>query len=259
MGRCLRQRMETDMNVLICIDDTDNLDSPGTGELMALLADAIAARGWGTCGWITRHQLFVHPDIPYTSHNSAMCMTAELAADACPAVIDHAAAFLTEQSAPGSDPGLCVVAPAHLREPQRLVVFGQQAKQRVLSKSEAYDCARAMGVHLSEHGGSGLGVIGALAGAGLRLGGNDGRLRGSLAIQGDPPALPVEALCQVPGIEAVRTLDGQPLPANTQIRLGRKVKTILRGGRFVLLVSPLDEPDAAVRWQTCTNQQLKAF
>ena len=59
------------MRLLICIDDTDNLDSKGTGAIAEELRDLIAERGWGTCGDITQHQLLLHEDIPYTSHNSS--------------------------------------------------------------------------------------------------------------------------------------------------------------------------------------------
>ena len=69
------------MQILISIDDTDNLDSRGTGEIASLIAEAVQQKGWGTTGMVTRHQLLVHPDIPYTSHNSAMCFTAEIGAE----------------------------------------------------------------------------------------------------------------------------------------------------------------------------------
>ena len=53
--------------------------------------------------------------------------------------------------------------------------FGYRAKQVVLTKSNAYKLAKKLDIHLSEHGGSGQGVIGALAGVALRLTANDGR------------------------------------------------------------------------------------
>ncbi len=50
----------------------------------------------------------------------------------------------------------------------------------LLTKQEAYMLANTTGVHLSENGGTGDGIVGALAGTGLRLDGNDGRFRGWL-------------------------------------------------------------------------------
>lgn len=58
------------MQMLVSIDDTDNLESRGTGEIASLLAKLLEEREWGKAQVITRHQLLVHPDIPYTSHNS---------------------------------------------------------------------------------------------------------------------------------------------------------------------------------------------
>lgn len=69
------------MRALICIDDTDNIDiKRGTGQLASLLAEEIEQKGWAKCEAVTRHQLFVHPDVPYTSHNSSMCFAADPAA-----------------------------------------------------------------------------------------------------------------------------------------------------------------------------------
>ena len=96
------------MHILVSIDDTDNLESRGTGELASLIAEELEAHGWGRAGFVTRHQLLVHPDIPYTSHNSAMCFRAEIAEGALDEFIAHAGAFLQRESAPDSDPGLCV-------------------------------------------------------------------------------------------------------------------------------------------------------
>ncbi len=62
------------MRLLIGIDDTDNKESRGTGYNSRQLASAIEANGLGRVHGITRHQLFIHPDIPYTSQNSSACL-----------------------------------------------------------------------------------------------------------------------------------------------------------------------------------------
>ena len=97
------------MNIFVCIDDTDNIDSRGTGELASLLAKALEKNGWGESQAVTRHQMLVHPDIPYTSHNSSMCFAAEIAAEHLSALTEFAKEFLVRESAEGSDPGLCIV------------------------------------------------------------------------------------------------------------------------------------------------------
>ena len=58
------------MKLLICIDDTDNLDSIGTGQLLENLCADLAARGLGRGGFVTRHQLLIHEEIEYTSGRS---------------------------------------------------------------------------------------------------------------------------------------------------------------------------------------------
>ena len=158
------------IKVLVCIDDTDDLDSPGTGELAEAIITRIQAREWGQCSGITRHQLLVHEDIPYTSHNSAMCFEATLRQRSLvPRLIAMSGDLLQAQSAPTSDPGLAVAVKEDVVDVPALIEFGLRAKRLVVHKHEAYDLASAMRVHLSEHGGSGLGVIGALAGLGLLL------------------------------------------------------------------------------------------
>jgi hypothetical protein len=57
------------MSIFAGIDDTDNLESRGTGRLTRSIA-AEPGKTYGLYG-VTRHQLLVHPDIPYTSQNSA--------------------------------------------------------------------------------------------------------------------------------------------------------------------------------------------
>ena len=249
------------MQILVCIDDTDNLSSPGTGKLASRIVEAIVEQGWGESHWgITRHQLLVHPDVPYTSHNSCMCFNAEIEDKYLRSLIDFASEFLQRESAEGSDPGLCVAIPDRITKLDSLIDFGYRAKEAVLIKEEAYNLANKLGIHLSEHGGTGQGVIGALAGVGLRLSGNDGRFRGKHQIGAVNQAISVRDACAQTNIDLVRSLDGIVLMDDEVIHLGEKVKTVLMDGKSILLVYPFSEgtPDG-VKWQTCTKQQLKRF
>jgi hypothetical protein len=247
------------MRILISIDDTDDLESRGTGELASMIADDLETNGWGKSSYVTRHQLLIHPDIPYTSHNSAMCFAAEIGEGALEKVIAHASAFLARESAAGSDPGLCVVDIDRLASPNELVMFGRKAKTEVVTKEQAYEFARRGGVHLSEHGGTGQGVIGALAGAGLRLGGNDGRLKGSLKIHGyNGMALVRDILCH-PDVDEVRSIKGDEVRTSDLVRLCEKPKTVLLGGMAVLLVAAAGADGGAAAWQTLSRQQLRRF
>jgi len=247
------------VQILISIDDTDNLYSPGTGALASQIAADLESNGWGKSSFVTRHQLLVHPDIPYTSHNSAMCFSAEINEDCLERVINYSANFLARESASGSDPGLCIAVIEHLLETGELIRFGQSAKQEVLTKESAYELARHTGIHLSEHGGTGQGVIGALAGAGLRLGGNDGRLKGQLTFAVPGTVISVADLCKRSDVDEVRALDGSNVARQDMVRLGEKAKTVLLDNRSVLLVVAVDNAQAGVRWQSCPRQLLKKY
>jgi hypothetical protein len=59
------------MKLLIGIDDTDNLESRGTGYCVRQLANWLSEKNLVVPLGITRHQLLVDPRIPYTSHNSS--------------------------------------------------------------------------------------------------------------------------------------------------------------------------------------------
>jgi hypothetical protein len=140
------------MQVLVCIDDTDSLESIGTGKLAAKIIGNIEERGWGKCDAITRHQLYVHPDIPYTSHNSSMCFGVDLHEAYLEGLIDYASDYLLRKSADGSDPGLCVTIPGKLSRSDLLIDFGIKAKGTVLTKKEAYQLAGQLGVHFRAWG-----------------------------------------------------------------------------------------------------------
>jgi len=246
-------------NILVCIDDTDNIDSRGTGELASMLADIIEEKKWGTSTPVTRHQLLIHPDIEYTSHNSSMCFAAEICPENLADLTRFSMDFLTEESAEGSDPGLCIVSldKFNAEDKQELINFGHSAKQEVLQKDTAYSLSKKLDIHLSEHGGTGIGVIGALAGTGLRLSGNDGRFRGHFKIDRQSDIVSVEQIREQTHVECARSLDGKMLSDGEQIRLGDKVKSVLLENRSTLLVFK-DTKEPGV-WQTCTKQQLKDY
>lgn len=251
------------MKVLICIDDTDNIDiKRGTGQLASELARDIEERGWGRCEPVTRHQLLVHPDVPYTSHNSAMCFAAEVPDEDClDNIIGYSSSFLEKERASGSDPGLCVVIPEKLTNPGWLIAYGFSAKQEVLNKDYAYDLAQEMGIYLSEHGGTGDGVVGALAGSGLRLSGNDGRFRGKLAIAEPGRSLRVEEILARSFITRVKSKDdGRILAEHELVEIGEVVKAVLIDREAVLMVRPLAIPgDRGAVWRTCGKDELRCY
>jgi hypothetical protein len=241
-------------NVLVGIDDTDNLDSPGTGRLARTLVEVLAERGLGDPLGATRHQLLVDPRIPYTSHNSSICIAldAGLAPD-LGLIASVSGGLLEEMSAPGSDPGLAVLGVPGGPGRTRLSEFGSRAKREVLDQPAARALARAMGVRLTAHGGDGGGIIGALAAVGLHGSGGDGRflwmpglreVGGELAYDELLAAVPIDAALAPSGAE--------PQPSDL-VALGDWVRPVLRGGRAVLL---LDAPAAGSRRWTASGRDV---
>jgi hypothetical protein len=241
------------MNILVAIDDTDSPDEGATGHLAEEISVEIASRGVGKASRITRHQLLVHPSIPYTAHNSSMAFY--VTASGLEGVYGIASSVLESKSTSGSDPGLCLVDVESINDWQRreLVEFGREAKRSVLNKEEAYSTAARLGVRLSEHGGTGGGVIGALAGAGLRLSGNDGRFRGWL--DGSCGTVKVADLLVMQGIDEVRAYRAHDLLGSDEdVEIEGRMKTVLLGNRAVLLVYR----EGGV-WKNCLKEQLKDY
>ena len=248
------------LKILIGIDDTDNLDSPGSGTAAEILARALQNNGLAECEGITRHQLFVHNDIPFTSHNSAMCIPATSHADRVEDIISFGQSFLQGSSAEGSDPGLCVVIDDSRLDKDALITFGRNAKKTVLDKQSAYELAEALGVHLSEHGGTGGGVIGALAATGLRLFGNDGRYRGWHHLGNAGEVITVAEMCRHVFVDAVRTETGQLLePEDMVLFAENTVKTVLLGDTRVIPVARITNGGKGPKWTTLTKKEMKGF
>ena len=205
-----------------------------------------------------RHQLFVHEDIPYTSHNSSMCFNVEINHNTLQPLIDFMQKGLEAESAPGSDAGLCVAVDDPSLDKKRLMAFGRKAKDTVLNKTMAYELAADLGIHLSEHGGTGDGIIGALAGVGLRLDGNDGRFRGWYHFDKAGTSISVRDLCRHSFVDVVKPLKGDALEPNAQVILGDdKVKIIHQKGRQVLPVEMIRNGSITPSWTTLTKDRIK--
>lgn len=183
-GEGYREMKNVTRRVLVCVDDTDDLTKEtSTGEVAEAIAGEVVALGGTLELGITRHQLLVADNVPYTSHNSAMVLVARMPQESVAAFWDAAAARVRGMMSAAADPGLCLAVIPEDGEGKELlyelIAFGQRCKAEYVSKAEAYELAgRIPWVRLEEVGGDGQGVVGALAGAGLRLGGNDGRFRG---------------------------------------------------------------------------------
>ncbi len=160
------------MKVYFGFDDTDNHDSPyGTGKLVRWFQKKLP-EGCHCLG-VVRQQLFVSDGIPYTSHNSSACLVAEIPdVSMLDKMIENAVSHIGNHAAVGSDPGLCVATEMDTGL-DGIVEFGQHCTHTVSTQKQALQAAR--NIHLSGHGGTNDGIIGATAAVGLTLSGWSGR------------------------------------------------------------------------------------
>ena len=161
------------MRVYIGFDDTDTVGAErGTGKVARWFEDKLpeGCRLWG----VIRQQLLRHDSIAYTSHNSAACIVVHMA-DTCllDEVIARAAEHLESNSLQGSDPGLCVAGEGNGRLAE-LIDFGHMCTRQVVTQRNAVQAT--VKVHLTGHGGTNDGIIGAAAAVGLTASGWCGRL-----------------------------------------------------------------------------------
>lgn len=243
-------------NWLICIDDTDDIGTKGTGEIAEEIAHLLVNLSGGSASFVTRHQLFLHPDIPYTSHNSAMCFALQSSLSQSE-IHRLAVAHLVAESAPKADPGIAILdldADYHV---DALIEFGLRAKVDVMTKTAAYQLAEQLHIQLTEHGGTGQGIIGALAGLGLRLTGNDGRVKGLIKLgqlEHIPRELTVADILQQTGLDAVMSTDKYRLASDEIVQLEGKVKAVYLEHQFILLVNKEGK-----QWRNLGKQALQVY
>ena len=189
--------------LFVGIDDTDTLESRGTGHLARHIAAELRS-SYPLLG-VTRHQLLVDPRVPYTAKNSSAAIVMRRNGHFAMADLTvRVESVMQAHFNRGSDPGLCVASSV----PGALRTFGHRVQREVVSQEEARALAAAHGVHLVGLGGTQDGVIGALAAVGLAADGNDGRyvmVGRSRDLSGLQPVAAVVAA----GIAEVRTLDGR--------------------------------------------------
>lgn len=225
------------MRFLLCIDDTDDTTkSVGTGEIATHIMEALQEKGCSFPYNITRHQLLLDPSIDYTSHNSSMCMDGEgnLNADE---IWETAVSVLMSMRSPISNPGVCLYTDPEPEGIRRLSKFGKKAKEEVLTVQKAlHKASNTPGVRLEAPAGNGNGQIGALAGIGLRLDGNDGTFRGKIRLEEELILSCAEMKAKL-GVQEIYDVEGGLLEDDKTVRASRQLKLILRNHR----------PAAAVR------------
>ena len=223
------------MRVYIGFDDTDTIESDrGTGKLARWFEDVLpdGCYLWG----VVRQQLLIHPDIPYTSHNSSACVVLETDDRSVePGLISAAVGHVEEHAVEGSDPGVCVAYEKNPDLPD-LIAFGRVCTTRMVTQNEALMAAK--GIHLSGHGGSNDGIIGAAAAVGLTAYGWGGRFIEFGRLRALPDRMSVLELETSSILVVSVDRDGKvPAPGDV-ILTGGWLRPRLWGGRAVLSVIP---------------------
>lgn len=224
------------MTLYLSIDDTDDALSPGTGNLARRIADHLAV-DYRVLG-VTRHQLFNHPDIPMTSHNSCAVIHVENGRPgAIEDIYSRARAMVLENRAPGSNPGVAIAAGDRITP--EISAFGRAAKDSVLSVDEALALAAVPGVVAEGFGETRGGLIGSIAGIGLAAMQNDGRFVQKGDLRNMRGTMPVSMLLRA-GIDRVVTTDGLLL-AEGMIALQKFPRPAFVDGEAVLFVEQSGE------------------
>ena len=215
------------MKFWLAIDDTDDATkSIGTGEIAQMISKKLVENGCDMQFGVTRHQLLLDPLIHYTSHNSAMCLAGN--SPFSPELLwEIAVRVCREHQADSSNPGMCLFCPADEADCIRLMDFGRKAKKVILTIAEATELAAdTPGMRLEALGGNGDGKIGALAGIGLRLGGNDGTFQGKKKIAEISEVFSVAEMQKKIEVSFIVDSAGRKLPSDAKVRIREHAKII---------------------------------
>jgi hypothetical protein len=221
--------------IFVGIDDTDMPETPGTNKLAFHLAERLAPR-YAT-QWIVRHQLLEDPRVPCTNKNGCVSMLLEPRDDPrVGALIDELREVVVAWSPVGSDPGLCVTESV----PGEVIGWGRAAQSEFLEQSGALRVASDAGLHLEPLGGTGGGVIGALAAVGLMATWNSGRVVHCARFPAeafDATGLHEAGELYDWGVDEILAIEDGRSVTHGIVELGKRLRPNLRDGRIVLYVA----------------------
>ncbi|HEX3011703.1 MAG TPA: hypothetical protein VHQ70_06640 [Syntrophomonadaceae bacterium] len=246
------------MKIILAIDDSRQIDGAKAGKTTSTIANFIEENGWGKCSIPSRHRLYPHPSTGCKKHNTARSFSADLEKKYLPGLIDYACNLVKTTGDTQSNAGLAIIIPELMENQNLLIDYAYKAKDELVSKEEALEFSGRPGIYLFELSGNGRGIIGALAGAGLRLTGNDGQFRGKLHIgTGEDYIATVREIIDNSYVQQVKNMDFEDLNSDECVRMGEKVKIVLLDHKYTLMVFPteIEYP----KWQTSTTSMLRVF
>jgi hypothetical protein len=244
------------MRYLIGIDDTDDLDSRGTGFRSRDLASIIHQKGLGSVFSISRHQLLVHPEIPYTSHNSSACLDVET--NDIEQFKLFCIDYLKKESAQSSDVGLCIAPFRNITK--RVINWGQRTKKEILTQEEACSIAKEEKIYLEGFLGTKGGIIGAFAGVGLRKTGNDGRLFWVLGkeLRDYNGIYTAKELLETGQFNQIISTNGQTIEPKHSIFTGDWLRPILKNEKITIIVEPCTN-QSDYEWIIASKEYIKSI
>jgi hypothetical protein len=233
--------------IIVGIDDTDIIDSPGTNQLARLILKKIGSGARGAV--IIRHQLFFDSRVPYTSKNgSASIQLPHVNAADMPVLGEKIRKVMADWFVEGSDPGLCMAAEVT----EEMKQYGLRCKDRVITQEEARDVAVRSGCYLEGLGGTNQGIVGALAGVGLVATGDDGRVvhLASWPYPDDEFSGPqsVEDIT-ARGVHEIRSLESGERISDGPVDIGKHLRPNWRDSRIVLYVEAVTELESPASWR----------
>jgi hypothetical protein len=243
------------VNIFIGIDDTDNLESRGTGYQARMLGHSLMEAGLFQMRSVTRHQLLVDRRIPFTSHNSSACL-AGICTGNLDDLVDHARDFLKRESAFDSDAGLCV-APEDEITPS-IVEFGNRARQEILTMNDAYRTIMNTSVFLEGFLNTRIGIIGSLAAVGLRAGGNDGRLLWSRNLRETTGDFQIGEFLKLVDIDRVVEKDLVEPDHSSVVRITDWCRPVMIGGKITLILEK-SETSESHAYQSASKSFIKSI
>jgi len=244
------------MHYYIGIDDTDNLESRGTGHRARQLGITLEEAGIARLICITRHQLLVHKDIPYTSHNSSACLLMECEPEKEKDLTAFSRDFLLRESAPGSDAGLCIASIIAIN--LAIENWGKNAKKIVLNKALAHELAQQNHIYLEGLTGEKIGVIGALAAVGLRHAGNDGRVLWLPFLRETEGIFSAAELKNRLCIDIITTKEGTTVSYDDKIIADGWLRPVMRNKAITLIVEKTED-HGQYKWKHVSKEYIKTI
>ncbi len=232
------------MKFLIAIDDTDDLTKETSTGLIASKIAAQLQKNYPVKmhQGVTRHQLLLQDGIPYTSHNSVMCIDIEgdITMDI---LLKESKETVRNLMSSTSCPGICICCIDKITHLESIIHFGKLAKHTLLFKEQAYELtSQCEGIIAEELGGNGQGIIGSVAGIGLRLSGNDGTFRGKIHVPETIHSMIVKEMLDRYRLDAILDLNSKyPLALDTIILNDEPAKIFFRNHNRIAYATKAEE------------------